>query len=107
VQVHTNVVTVNGSIVITVGGAVDLASVGGFFDDLRRAVRQHVGATVLVDLDGATVLDDAALGILLGGAAAARESGGDLEVVCTRSPLRERLARTRFDRAVVVRDSIA
>jgi anti-anti-sigma factor len=96
-QLHTTLDEVGGSIVVTVDG----------HDDLSRAIRQHPGVTVLVDLDAVSVLDDAGLGILLGAAASARGQGGDLAVVCTRPALRERLAVTRFDRAVDIRDSIA
>lgn len=106
-QLHTRLDEVGGSIVVTVEGHVDLAGVGRLHDDLTRAIRQHPGVTVLVDLDAVGVLDDAGLGILLGAAAAARSHGGDLAVVCTRPPLRERLAATRLDRAVDIRDSIA
>jgi anti-anti-sigma factor len=106
-QVHTTLDHVGGSIVVTVDGVVDLAGVGHLHDDLSRAVRRYPGVTLIVDLDAVSVLDDAGLGILLGAAAAARDSDGDLEVVCTRPALRERLAATRFDRAVNVRDSIA
>jgi anti-anti-sigma factor len=106
-QLHTTLDEVGGSIVVTVDGHVDLAAVGRLHDDLSRAIRQHPGVTVLVDLDAVSVLDDAGLGILLGAAASARGQGGDLAVVCTRPALRERLAVTRFDRAVDIRDSIA
>ena len=106
-QVHTTVDNVGGSIVVAVDGIVDLAAIGGLHDDLARAVRQHPSVTLLVDLDAVTVLDDAGLGVLLGAAAAARGAGGDLEVVCTRAALRERLQLTGFDRAVRVRRSIA
>jgi anti-anti-sigma factor len=107
VQVHTRVERVAGSIVVTVDGIVDLSSVGRLHDDLARTVRQHPGVALVVDLDGVSVLDDAGLGVLLGAAAATRDTGGDLEVVCTRPALRERLTQTRFDRAVVVRGSIS
>jgi RNA polymerase sigma-B factor len=106
-QLHTKLDEVGGSIVVTVEGHVDLAAVGRLYDDLSRAVRQHPGVTVLVDLDAVGVLDDAGLGILLGAAASARSHGGDLAVVCTRPALRERLAMTRLDRVVDIRDSIA
>ena len=106
-QVHTRVDNVGGSIVVAVDGLVDLAAVGCLHDDLARAVRQHPSVTLLVDLDAVTVLDDAGLGVLLGAAAAARSAGGDLEVVCTRAALCERLQLTGFDRAVRVRASIA
>lgn len=106
-QVHTRVDTVGSALVVTVDGVVDMSSVGRLHDDLARAVRQHPGVTLVIDLDAVGALDDAGLGVLLGAAASARDSGGDLEVVCTRSPLRDRLTTTRFDRAVVVRGSIS
>ncbi len=106
-QVHTRVASVAGSIVVTVDGIIDLSSVGHLRDDLARTVRQHPGVALVVDLDGVTVLDDAGLGVLLGAAASTRDAGGDLEIVCTRPALRERLTQTRFDRAVTVRGSIA
>ena len=107
VQLHARVDNVGEAIVITVDGVIDLAAVGILHDELLRAVRRNPGRTVLVDLDAVGVIDDAGLGILLGAAAAARDTGGDLEVVCTRSALRERFTLTRFDRAVHVRDTIS
>jgi anti-anti-sigma factor len=97
---------VAGAPVVAIDGVVDLAAVGRLHGELTRAVRRHPGATLVVDLDAVDVLDDAGLGILLGAAAAARDAGGDLEVVATRPAIRDRLAVTRFDRAVVVRDTI-
>ncbi len=106
-QLHTKVSTVAGVVTVTIDGAVDLASVGILHNDLARALRRHPGVTMLVDLDATTALDDAGLGVLLGAAAAARQAGGDLEIVCTEPLLRERLERTRFDRAVSIRAAIA
>ena len=105
-QLHTTLDDVAGAVVVTVEGHVDLAAVGRLHDDLSRALRRHPGVTVVVDLDAVGVLDDTGLGILLGAAASARRHGGDLVVVCSRTALRERLADTRFDRAVEVRDTI-
>jgi anti-anti-sigma factor len=104
---RTSVTTVGGSTVVALEGTVDLASVGTLHGDLSRVVRRHPGAVLLVDLDAVDTLDDAGLGVLLGAAAAARELGGDLEVVCSRPALVERLRRSRFDRAVTVRSTIA
>jgi anti-sigma B factor antagonist len=106
VQVHTSITDVGGATVAVVEGAVDLATIAAFHGALTQVLRQHPGETVVVDLDGVTVLDDAGLGVLLGAAATARDAGGDIEVVCTRTSLRERLARTRVDRAITVRSSI-
>jgi len=107
VQVHTSTETVHGSVVVTVDGPVDLAAVGRLHGDLARAIRQHPATTLIVDLDAASALDDAGLGVLLGAAATAREAGGDLQIVCTQPTLRSRLERTRLDQIVTVRASIA
>ena len=107
VKVHTTISIVGENVVVAVDGPVDLASVGHLHDELGRAIRRHPAQVLVVDLDGISVLDDAGLGVLLGAAASARESGGDLEIVCTRASLRDRLDRTRFDRAVAVRATIA
>jgi anti-sigma B factor antagonist len=93
--------------VLVVDGTVDLASVGLLHNELTRVVRRSPGTVVMVDLDGVDTLDDTGLGVLLGAAATARQAGGDLEVVCTRSALRSRLEHTGFDRAVVVRSTIS
>lgn len=94
-------------IVIRIEGLIDLSSVGMLHMDLANAVRRAPGASVFVDLDGVRSIDDAGLGILLGAAAAARDGGGDLTLVCADDALRARLARTRVDRAVDVRHRIA
>lgn len=106
-QVHTSITDVDGATVAVVEGAVDLATIGAFHGALTQVLRQHPGKVVVVDLDGVTVLDDAGIGVLLGAAATARDADGDIEVVCTRPSLRERLAHTRLDRAVTVRSSIS
>lgn len=88
--------------VLHVSGEIDLASLPVFRDHLTRLVDSHVGRTVVVDLDGVTVLDDTGLGMLLGAAGRARRHQGDLVVVCSTPLLRERLSLTGLDRAVTV-----
>lgn len=92
--------------VVALDGMADLASLPVLHDHLRQAVTRHPGTIVTLDFDGLVVIDDTALGIVLGAAAHAREHGGDLEVVCTNERLRARLRVTRFDLAVAVRDAI-
>lgn len=100
--------TIVGSVpTVVVDGVVDVASIAVFRDALLRSIHAHPGATVIVDLDGVAALDDTGLGILLGLAATAREADGDVEIVCNDERLRTRLARTRLDRAIAVRASIA
>lgn len=93
-------------LVLQVSGEVDLATLPYFRDQLVRAITQHHGATLAVDLDGVTALDDAGLGMLLGAAGRAREQGGDLVVVTSSERLRARLALTGLDRAIVVQSSL-
>lgn len=93
--------------VLAVTGDVDLASLPRFTDSLMKLVADAPAETVAVDLDGTGLVDDAALGILLGAAGRARQGGGDLTVVSTDSRLRGRLSDTGFDRAVDVHDSIS
>ena len=91
---------------IGLDGVVDLGSIPILHARLRRSIDDHPGATVVVDLDGVTSLDDCGLGVLLGAAGWARERGGDLAVVCTSARLRERLRLTGLDRAVEVRERV-
>lgn len=80
-----------------------MATIPQLRDELLRAVHRARGRLVVVDLDGVSVLDDTGLGVLLAAAAAARQGGGDLELVCSSPGLVARFAITRLDRAIVVR----
>jgi anti-anti-sigma factor len=103
VDLQVRVAMVGGTPTVAVGGLVDLGSVPLLQDVLTRAVLDHPGETIVVDLDGVVSFDDTALGLLLAAAGRARELGGALEIVCTSDRLLARLASTRFDRAVTVR----
>jgi len=92
---------------LIVEGEVDMSTVPQLQDSLTRLVSESRGQTSVVDLDGVTLLDDMALGILLGAAGRARSSGGELIVVCTSEKFRLRFAETRFDQAVHIRSTIA
>lgn len=93
--------------VVSLTGEIDMATLPQLHNVLTRAIFEHRTATVIVDLDGVVVCDDAGLGVLLGAAGRARESDGDLVVVCSGGPLRSRLTRTGFDRAIMVTDTAA
>jgi anti-sigma B factor antagonist len=93
--------------VLQVSGEIDLATLPYFRDQLLRALSLHGGATLVVDLDGVTVLDDTGLGILLGTAGRAREQGGNLVVVSNDERLHARFDLTKLNRALEVRTSIS
>lgn len=93
--------------VLQVSGEIDLATLPYFRDQLLRAITLYDGATLFVDLDGVTVLDDTGLGILLGTAGRAREQGGDVVVVSNNERLRARFELTRLNLALDVRKEIS
>jgi anti-sigma B factor antagonist len=96
--------TIGDSPVVTVAGELDLASAPELRNALVRAISDHRGATVTVDLDGVSALDDTGLGVLLGAAGRAREAGGDLVLVTNSTRLRSRFELTGLSRAIEVRD---
>ena len=63
---------------------------------------QHIA----LDLDGITVLDDAALGILLGAASRIRINGGQMSVVCSNPKIVDYLQRTQLDRIIPLANSV-
>jgi anti-sigma B factor antagonist len=93
--------------VVALSGTVDLATVPVLRDVLVRLVADHVGELVAVDLDGVDVLDDTGLGVVLGAAGRARESGGELVVVAADPRIRARFAVTGLDRAIDVVERLA
>ena len=99
--------TVGGAHVLALDGTADLAAAPTVHTALGRAVATASGRTLVVDLDGTVLLDDAVLGLLVGAAARQRDTGGELVVVCTGERLLERLAHTRLDRILTVRRSLA
>jgi anti-anti-sigma factor len=106
-DLRTTTLSSAGHEVLVLDGVADLASLPRLHDALQKFVGERTAATSLaVDLEGVSVLDDAALGLLLGAAATAREQGVAFRVVCADARLRARLAASRFDRAVVVAGSL-
>lgn len=103
-DLETRQTMIGDTAVLALAGEVDLVTIPRLADALTRLVAS--GGPVAVDLDGVFVLDDAALGLVLGAAGRARRNGHDLVVVCTSAGLRDRLAENGFDRAVRVIERI-
>lgn len=87
-------------------GELDLGSVPVLHNAMTRLLNDERGCTVAVDLDGLATVDDAGLGVLLGCAGRARESGGDLVIVCTNRRLLDRFELSGLARAIEVRDRL-
>lgn len=107
VLLRSSLDVVDGTAVLSLAGGVDMASVPTLQDALTKAVLDHPGERLAVDLDAVDVLDDVALGVLLGAAGRARRRGGELVVVCSNEWLRAELTVTGFDRAIEVRRTLA
>jgi anti-sigma B factor antagonist len=105
-NLSTNTTVVGDDTVVTLSGEVDMATIPLLHDALTKALALRPGQLLVVDLDGVTVLDDTGLGVVLGAAGTARQTGADLVVVCNNQRLRERLDNTGFSRAVEVRERL-
>lgn len=98
--------TIADTPVLVLLGEIDLATLPVLHQHLQRLVTEHRGATVIVDLDGVQALADSGLGLLLGAAGQARQSGGDLVVVSSQQRQLDRFRLTGLDRAITVRSSV-
>ena len=90
-------------VVVELDGDADLAAIPQLAQVLTRAINTTVTADtsgIVVDIDGLTVLDDAALGQLIGAAASARRRELAFALACTNEQVRRRLSETRVDQIV-------
>lgn len=91
--------------VIGFTGELDVSTLPILSDLLNKAINQnHVH--LALDLDGITVLDDAALGILLGAASRIRNNGGHMYVICSNSKISDYLKRTQLDLIIPLATSV-
>lgn len=93
--------------VVALSGVADLSSAPTLVAALTRVVREHGAATIVADLDGLSVLDDVALGALLGASARTREQGGSFSIVCSDVRIERRIRETQLDRIIAVRPSLS
>lgn len=91
-------------VVVELDGEADLAAVPQLAQALARAMDTVDANGIVVDLDALTVLDDAALGQLIGAAATARRRELTFALVCTNDRLLRRLRETRLDQIVDIVD---
>lgn len=91
-------------VVVELDGEADLAAVPQLAQALARAIDTVDANGIVVDLDALTVLDDAALGQLIGAAATARRRELTFALVCTNDRLLRRLRETRLDQIVDIVD---
>lgn len=97
---------VGGVDVISLSGAVDLSTLPRFTDALNRAVSDGQ-PVVAVDLDAISVIDDAALGTLLGIASRLRRTDRRLVLVSSDSRIVEHLEATGVASIIPVAPSLS
>jgi anti-sigma B factor antagonist len=68
-------------VVLGVAGELDLSNAPVLRSRLHRAIADHPGRAIALDLGAAGFCDSVGLGILLGARRRARATGGDLELV--------------------------
>ena len=96
---------IDGIYVIGFLGELDLSTLPQLSDLLNKAMNQN-HQHIALDLDGITVLDDAALGILLGAASRIRINGGQMYVVCSNPKIVDYLQRTQLDHIIPLANSV-
>ena len=96
---------IDGIYVIGFLGELDLSTLPQLSDLLNKAMNQN-HQHIALDLDGITVLDDAALGILLGAASRIRINCGQMYVVCSNPKIVDYLQRTQLDRIIPLANSV-
>ena len=91
--------------VVDVGGEVDLSSAPALRAELEMAIARPTRG-VVVDLTGVGFMDSSGLSVLVAGLKIARESGGDLAVVCRNESILKVLTVTGLDRLFAVHGSV-
>jgi anti-sigma B factor antagonist len=97
--VHTEEVDSSATVVV-VTGDVDIGTAPDFEDELARAVEQHVGTGLVIDLTGVTFIDSTGLNSLVRAFERQRLLGGGLALVTDDSRVAMMLEITRLDRVL-------
>jgi anti-anti-sigma factor len=95
-----------GVFAVVVRGEIDIATAADFQDDLRNALREHVGSPLLVDLEAVTFIDSKGVSALVRVLGPLRGSGASVAVVAER-PIRMMLEIAGLDRVLGVWESRA
>ena len=91
--------------VLTLGGDLDVYTVGSLRDALGKLIEER-SARVVVDLDGVPFMDSSGLGALMGGVRRLRETGGDLAISCTREQHLKLFTITGFGEGVSIAPTV-
>jgi anti-sigma B factor antagonist len=105
VNLSSHATLIDDIYVIGFTGELDMSTLPKLSDLLNKAINDNHFQLAL-DLDGITVLDDAALGILLGASSRIRINGGRMYVVCSNPKISDYLKRTQLDLIIPLATSV-
>ena len=88
---------IDGTPVLSLLGEADLATLPSLLERVNRFVGEHPGHRVLLDLDGLGSMAPVAVGVLVGARLTLRDSGGDLDLVCTQPGVVALFTRSGLD----------
>jgi anti-sigma B factor antagonist len=97
---------IGGAGVVTIGGEVDLGSVGKVAPHVNAAIRSDA-ATIVVDLTATTFMDSTGLAVILRLLRTVEHRGRRLVVACPPGDVRMAFAATRIDRILDLFDTRA
>jgi anti-sigma B factor antagonist len=97
---------VNGWMVLTVGGEVDLNTAPQLKERIGSLIEQG-HHRIVVDLEGVDFMDSTGLSALVSGVTRTGEANGELAVVCTRPQVLRLLSLTGLDHVLKVHDSVS
>jgi len=89
-------------VAVSLSGELDAYDAPALRDTFATLIRDHPGATVVLDLASVTFLDSTALGTIVGLLRRVRESGGELRVVLPETPARRIFEVTALERVLDV-----
>ncbi|MBI2298205.1 MAG: STAS domain-containing protein [Armatimonadetes bacterium] len=105
-SLRVNISVVDGLVVLSLFGEVDIASVPILQEHFQRQFAEG-SQRMIVDLEGLDYLDSTGLGCVTAARRQAREAGGDLLLVCTRQRVLRLFNITGLDQVFVICRSVA
>jgi anti-anti-sigma factor len=97
---------VDGTPVLSLHGDADLATLPLLLERVNRFAAEHGGRHVLVDLDDLDGMEAVAVGVLIGARLTLRNSGGELNLVCTRPAVTALFTRSGLDTTFTLYPSV-
>lgn len=98
---------IDGVIVISIVGDLDMANAPRLREALIRVVAEAKTPRVVLDLDGVGLLDPTGLGVIFDGVKRTRSRGGDLALARVDSAVRSDLELTRVIEILPAHESVA